>query len=90
MVLQGFLGFRTSLCVPDTNVFHCAWGRGTRKEPLPAITPGALAFSTTLTLLVEKAGVVPIYRRKKQPRRNDWPEQAVTSIFTTILKAPTP
>lgn len=62
MVVQEFLGFRARLCALDTNVFLCAWGKGTRKEPLPAITPGVLAFSTTLTLLVEKARVVPIYR----------------------------
>ena len=45
-------------------VLSCAWGRGIREEPVPTSSPAILAF-TTLTLLVEMARIVPIYRRKK-------------------------
>lgn len=50
-------------------------------------TSGILAFSTILTLVVEKARVVPICRRKKLSsveETGQWGQLRV--LFTTVLK----
>lgn len=78
-----------SLTQMDSFVLSCAWGRGTREEPLPSITPGILALSTTLALLVEKVRIIPTYRTEKQAyRTGQWGQ--LLALLTTVLEGPTP
>lgn len=91
MVLQKFLGFRANSSVPETNVFLYAVlcsEQGNQGGSFAHYHSRDLTF-TTLTLLVEKARAVPIYRRKKRPTEVTGQWGQLSTLLTAVLKAST-